>query len=384
MASLNLFFPENDLALARDLSRYTAPPAATLLRRSGYTLPIWYADSGDIFYCEGVGRQWMQHVRDSFGTGVEPFAHNIEALSPAPWGWSKAARQFFADLGYTQQQLPSDSRLEAIRALSHRRTAAKVAGLLADTLPFDTAPPARELHTTDEINNFIKAHPQGTVLKLPWSSSGRGIVATDPATATAQTGMFEGMLRRQGSVMAEPLYKKVLDFAMLFNMHSGKCTFAGLSVFTNVQFGSYAGNRLASDSALMEQIAALADKDQLETIRDRLATAIGQCAGADYEGPLGVDMMIADNAPGRIVPVTEINFRMTMGHLCRRFYDRYAAQGSEGTFSIRANRPGDTSGVFDAHLHNGRMDGGTFDMAQPGSHFSFIVSLDDCRAAKNC
>jgi len=56
--------------------------------------------------------------------------------------------------------------------------------------------------------------------------------------------MFEGMLRRQGSVMAEPRMKKLLDFAMLFTINeSGKCSFDGYSVFNNVQFGSYAGRR---------------------------------------------------------------------------------------------------------------------------------------------
>ena len=382
MASLNLFYPENDLALARDISRYTAPPAATQLRRSGYTLPLWYGDRGDRFYCEGVNAQWMQRIRDAFDTGIEPYDHRTEGLAPAPWGWSKSARQFFIDLGYDASQLPSDSSLDNIRTLSHRRTAAAVAEKLALELPFTIAPPAQELSTIDEIKEFIKAHPQGTVLKLPWSSSGRGLVSTDPGTAVSQTQMFEGMLRRQGSVMAEPLHKKLLDFAMLFNMHDGKCSFAGLSIFTNVQFGSYAGNRLASDNLLLKQIASLAGHEQPQAVRKALISVLERTAGTKYEGPLGVDMMIVDDAEYRLAPVTEINFRMTMGHLCRRFYDRHAAAGSEGTFSIRANGPTDHAGAFDACMHDGRMSGGTFDMAPPGSSFSFIVRLDDCHAAK--
>lgn len=383
MASLNLFYPENDLALARDIPRYTAPPAATQLRRSGYALPLWYADRGDRFYCEGINADWIRRIRDAFDTGIEPFDHITEGLSPAPWGWSKGARQFFADLGYDSSRLPSDAELDAIRALSHRRTAAEVSRLIAGKLPFEVAPPAQELRTVAEINDFINAHPQGTVLKLPWSSSGRGLVATDPVTARSQSTMFEGMLRRQGSVMAEPRHKKVLDFAMLFNLRRGHCSFAGLSVFTNVQFGTYAGNRLASDSMLMEQIASLAGSEQPLAVRDALIPALEQTAGENYEGSLGVDMMIVDSESYRLAPVTEINFRMTMGHLCRRFYDRYAAEGSEGSFSIRTNTPADRAGVFDASMSSGRMHSGTLDMAPPGSLFSFIVRLGDCRAVKN-
>ena len=43
MAKLHIFNPENDLALAANVARYTPPPAAVSLRLSGALLPLWWA-----------------------------------------------------------------------------------------------------------------------------------------------------------------------------------------------------------------------------------------------------------------------------------------------------------------------------------------------------
>ena len=244
------------------------------------------------------------------------------------------------------------------------------------TLPRPIVAPAEELTDVESIQEFIRSHPEGAVLKLPWSSSGRGLVATDPATAVQQTGMFEGMLRRQGSVMAEPRYRKVLDFAMLFTLSGGRCSYNGLSVFHNVQFGTYEGNTLASEAELWRLVASYCGEERLESVRASLIPIIESIAGRDYDGPLGVDMMIADSPDTPIVPVSEINFRMTMGHLCHRFYSRYVADGAKGLFVVRANGAGQVSGETDASVRNGRMTGGVLDLAQPGCDFSFIIRLE--------
>lgn len=373
---VHLFYPENDLALARDIARYTAPPAAARLRRSGLTLPLWYGDAGDSFIAQGVDASWLGRMNDAFSPDIRPWDRSTEGLCPAPWGWSKASRQYFLDLGFRGSVMPDDKALDALRTLSHRRTASEVTRRLAETLPFPIVAPAEELTDVESIQEFIRSHPEGAVLKLPWSSSGRGLVATDPATAVQQTGMFEGMLRRQGSVMAEPRYRKVLDFAMLFTLSGGRCSYNGLSVFHNVQFGTYEGNTLASEAELWRLVASYCGEERLEAVRASLIPIIESIAGRDYDGPLGVDMMIADSPDTPIVPVSEINFRMTMGHLCHRFYSRYVADGAKGLFVVRANGAGQVSGETDASVRNGRMTGGVLDLAQPGCDFSFIIRLE--------
>ncbi len=267
---LHLFYPENDLALARDIARYTAPPAAVSLRRSGATLPIWYGEAGDSFISHGVNAEWLRSIESMFAPGISPFNHQPADLQPAPWGWSKASRQIFSDQGFPASVLPSDSGLASLRQLSHRRTAAKVAEKLASALPFNIAPPAVELNTEDDIRKFVMSQENGTVVKLPWSSSGRGLVATDPRTINTQGGMFRGMLNRQASVMAEPRYTKLLDFAMLFTIEGGHCRFDGLSVFTNTQLGSYAGNTLATQEELEQIVCSHIEHTQFAAVKDCL------------------------------------------------------------------------------------------------------------------
>lgn len=372
MPKLHLFYPENDLALALDVERYTAPSAAVRLRRAGATLPLLYGDAGDKVLTQGVDARWLGRLRDSFGIGVRLFDGVCRGLTAAPWGWSKASRRYFSDLGFSVDNLPNDATLAKIRSLSHRRTAAYVAAKLAERLPFAVAPAAIECIDEAQVKTFVMSHPEGTVLKLPWSSSGRGLVATDSSLIDAQMPMVRGMLRRQASVMAEPRYNKIRDFAMLFTLDAGQCRFDGYSVFRTEQLGSYAGNVLASQEALAAGLYALCPQTQLEAVRDALCAIIEEVAGDAYEGPLGVDMMLVDNPGYMLAPVVEINFRMTMGHLCRIFYSRYVAAGAEGTFSVF---PKVSEGRFDADVFNGRIRGGTVDLAQPGSDFSFLAEF---------
>ena len=372
---LHFFFPENDLALARDIARYTAPPAAVKLRNAGATVPMWFGDKGDAAIVRGVNAQWLDNIRSRFDIVTDIFHGDTARFNPAPWGWSKASRQVFADIGYDREALPSDEALERLRNLSHRRTAAVAAKLLADRLPFEVAPPARELTSQAQISDFIKGHPQGSILKLPWSSSGRGLMAADPSIKDSGLKICYGMLSRQGAVMAEPRYNKTLDFALLYTMESGKCTFTGYSLFNNVMLGSYAGNTLAPQNLIEEEICRHVGAEELAAVRDALPAILEEIA-PEYDGPLGIDMMAVRSARYRIVPVVEINFRMTMGHVCLRLYSKHIADGRTGSFSIRQTSAAQPSGFFDARCADGKVLHGSFDLAAPGCDFSFVVAID--------
>ncbi len=371
---LHFFYPENDLALASDRPRYTAPDNATRLRVSGQTLPMWFADPTDCFLATGVNAEWFRKINSLFGSTATPFDYNTAETIPAPWGWSKAARQSFVDIGFPLSSLPSDEYLEYLRDLSHRRTAARVASMLAASLSFPVAPPAEELNSFEAISHFVGSHPEGTILKLPWSSSGRGLVAVDSSMIDRQRPMIEGMIRRQGSVMAEPRYAKTVDFALLYTIKDGKCTFDGYSLFNTERLGSYTGNVLASPDDLHKLISTNLPAGQLDKVREALIPILEEVA-ASYSGPLGVDMMSVQGQDYSFVPVVEINFRMTMGHLCHRFYDRFVVPGKRGEFSVRTAGAASPSGFIDVAVEDGRISSGSIDLAQPGSYFSFVAEI---------
>ncbi len=361
----HLFFPENDLALALDLEHYTAPPAAVRLRRAGQPLPLWYGADGDCFVASGVNASWLDGVRNTFGIDIDVFDYRPGAWAPAPWGWSKASRLVFRNLGFSADRLPDDDALDAVRLLSHRRTAARVAEELKARTGIGTA--AVEIFSISELLDYLSTTPDA-VVKLPWSSSGRGLVALRCEPAEGQISQIEGMIRRQGSVMAEPRYDKTLDFAMLFTMEGGRCRPAGLSVFETSGIGIYTANILVPQQELADMVAQKTGREAFDTVAAALPGILEDVIGTAYDGPLGVDMLATSD--GEIVPVVELNLRMTMGHLCARFYDRFVSPGAVGRFAVGAGRADDS---FEAR--NCRISAGHLNLVPPGGAFTFAVDL---------
>lgn len=368
MRSLHLFYPENDLALARNLDNYTPPPAASRLRKSGETLALWYGEDGDMVFTQGVNSQWYKSIKERFGLRTKLYDGNPDGLRPAPWGWSRASRTFFRRLGLPEDILPDDSRLARMRELSHRRTAAEIDAALCRELPFAVAQPAEELNSFSEVEEFVVRNGSA-VLKLPWSSSGRGLLFASPADMDHLRPTVEGVIRRQGSIMGERRYRRVLDFAMLFTMDAGKCTYDGLSLFNTDNNGAYTGNVLAPQQELHDIISASAG--DIDSVAAALPDILENIISTDYDGPLGVDMMAIDDGDARLAPAVELNLRMTMGHVCRIIYQRRIADGAHGVFSV-----GEPSVVSDtAVIKDQRLAAGTLTLSSPGTPFSFRISL---------
>lgn len=373
MPKLHLFFPENDLALAKNTARYTAPPTVVKLRRAGATLPLWYGAPGDFVLIDGVNSQWYNRITNLFNIGTKPTAQYCADTSPAPWGWSLASRHYFEHKNTPDCMLPTDAELARIRNLSHRHISIEIGTRLEKALQFRIAPTAKEFLSVDDIKKYIE-ELGSAVIKLPWSSSGRGVIPIEAKDLEKQSRAIEGILNKQGSVLVEPLYDKTLDFASLFEMNEGKCTFQGLSVFETTGFGSYSGNILASTDELHRMIdIALGNNNQLDALLSALPPILKDLIGKDYNGAIGIDMMAVNGEGYTLVPAVELNLRMTMGHVCHRFYRDYVESGKRGRFTVGQSA---NTGIIDCEIHNTRITKGTIDLAQPGSDFSFLVSID--------
>lgn len=372
MARLHLFFPENDLALARNLEHYTAPPAAVALRHAGALLGLWYGDPGDKVADYGTNASWYDRVVTRFGLETDLFDGDTSALEAAPWGWSKASRLALLNLGFQRSSLPDDEELNRIRMLSHRRTAIALSTALAGEVPFTIAPAAHECRSFDEVK--CKLEQLGaSILKSPWSSSGRGLIPVNRTDIDGHRRAVEGIISRQGSVLIEPRLDKAADFAMLFTMTGGRAIYNGLSLFATAGLGIYTGNELAADEELGRRISSFLPSGQLEAIRSVLPHVLDDIIGSGYEGPLGVDMMAVRNADFSLAPAVELNLRMTMGHVCRLFYLKHIEAGREGRFNIL---PTPSTGLDTAIISDTKIVGGAVDMAPPTSDFSFLINIE--------
>ena len=310
MAILHVFNPEHDIALAANLSNFTAPHAGRQLRADLGFLPALWAKAGDAVLVEdsdAATRAWKRVMR---GRECHVTWVNKQHLKPVlwdrvePWGWDLAVRQQLLRAGVHEEALPSEDTLAMIRQLSHRETSARLLRRLqGDGLVGE----AVLCKTEAMVEQQLRAHPR-LVLKAPWSSSGRGIRFIDGSLNDYHRGWLRNLLKTQGGVMAEPYYEKIRDFGMEFEATDTGIRYLGLSLFHTAN-GAYTGNILATEATKRQLMSRYVSPDLLDNIQKRICKTL---ILKDYRGPFGVDMMVTREG---LHPCVEINLRRTMGHV---------------------------------------------------------------------
>ena len=325
--TLHIFNPEHDIALAANLSNFTAPHAGRQLRYDLCFLPALWAKEGDGVLVDNPERaqnsykHFLHSVSRQFGKSFhlvkcprwEQAVTPAETTAIQPWGWDLALRSQLKRIGADASLLPTDDAIAAIRQLSHRRTSAE----LLPQLRFEgTVGESFECTTADETVPLLQRYDR-LVLKAPWSSSGRGLRFIRRDAPVAQTaGWLRNLLTAQGSVMAEPFYDKVKDFGMEFECSSeGKVNYLGLSLFHTAN-GAYTGNLLATEKVKQDILSHYISIDLLHSVIEKICQLSAVIFKGRYVGPFGVDMMVVRGTDGCLLhPCVEINLRRTMGHV---------------------------------------------------------------------
>lgn len=333
---LHLFNPENDLALADGNSNYCPPPAARAIARDLASLPLWYAGENEtvLLPCES-------HIA-FYNTmkGIFPLAAPLrqgclrDVAACAPWGWSAQVKRRLLAMGVSENVLPGDGFIAAVRSLSNRQTAIGLLQALRDE-GIDTPELPQYYTSFDDIAQFIASMPR-SVLKAPWSGSGKGIAWGIGRVEVPVEHFCKGVIRRQGGVVCERFLDKVVDFAMEFKAVQGEVAFAGYSLFT-CDGSAYSGNILASDAAIEEFLVRFVEHAVLQAVKERLSAELSaRLRPLGYSGYLGIDMLVYRSQGGafRLYPCVELNLRMNMGAVSRIFYDRYIACGVAGRFVV--------------------------------------------------
>lgn len=319
---LHIFNPEHDLAMAANDPNFTPPHAARQLAHDLGFQPALWCDDGDYVLVDD-----MEHAESMFTNLIKTLDNNgiqtrakvnfidwnhLYELSSCeeicPWGWDKSIKHRLIKAGADVSLLPSDEEIEATRQLSHRRTSAKALRLFGDY-------PVGECHDMQEVISTIRQYGSA-VVKMPWSSSGRGMRYIESHEMNPhQEGWIRNVIKRQGSVMVEPWYDKILDFAMEFHIENNIAVYDGLSMFYT-ENGQYHGNMLAAESIKEEILTYYISKEYIYCIKQKLYDILPTVLNG-YKGELGVDMMIYRNKSTDcfdIIPCVEINLRRTIGH----------------------------------------------------------------------
>ena len=338
--TVHIFNPEHDIALAANLSNFTAPHAGRQLRHDLGFLPALWAKEDDVVLVDDVelarrsysrlvqagrkylGGVWMEQTPGllrpncQFAPSKLPVC-SVQTASLEPWGWDLALKARLKRAGVSESLLPSDAEIGHIRELSHRRTAA---GLLPKLQCEGAVGISHECFCADEVDRLLHRYGK-VVLKAPWSSSGRGLrfLDVERTPLQMQAGWLRNVLKLQGSVMVEPFYIKVKDLGMEFTRSTdGTIRYDGLSLFHTTN-GAYTGNIVATENRKREMISRYISITLLNDIRQKI---IDKADLGGYHGPFGVDMMIvrgegelSDRHSDLLLhPCVEINLRRTMGH----------------------------------------------------------------------
>lgn len=325
-----IFNPEHDLCLANGSPTFVPPESAL---KFGHD-------------CRNI----MENVLGQSGDG--------EAI--VPWGWDNVLKYNLLKAGTPEELLPSDEALEQIRSLSHRRTAIKAGKYIRERLKnsgpagFLVKDTPEEIDRPDMINDFLAKHPSA-VFKAPWSGSGKGLRwVRSNEFSHSDRGWCRNIITKQGSVIAEQREDVVCDFAMLFQSTATGIIFEGYSLF-DTDNGAYRSNILASDRYILAHLSRFIPENVLTAVRRQLTIFLKDNFSGRYEGYIGVDMFICrantetdyvhgtdtfkkEKNPGRFIPTedsqgkyllnpcVEINVRMTMGLLARKYFDRHMQQ----------------------------------------------------------
>lgn len=340
MSCIHLFNCDNDLALANFSPGFTPPATIRQMMEELAELPAAWETGSEVPPDENLPHGQADDT----------------VTSVSVWGWSPAVCHRLRHMGVPESLLPTQTQLQEIRRLSSRERAVELLRQMRDDgvcAAFDS------LYCTDEaqVDEALSRWPR-TILKAPWSGSGKGLRYGQGGREDTLRGWYQRIIQQQGGVVVEPLYDKLHDLAMEFWSDGAGCvSYQGLSLFDTHPNGAYRGNLLMPEAEKQAWLDRFIPSSQSLAVRQWLEQHLGRMIGTSYRGYLGVDMMLvtppssssfscysasyppresseAAWAAGPILhPMVEINLRMTMG-MVSILLQRRLQQGGHGVFRL--------------------------------------------------
>ena len=326
---LLVFNPEHDYALADNSPHFVALRSAAQFAYD--CAPFMRHLSED----ESVVLSAYRPEGEDFRKVFEPLADAGRISKVTPWGWDAAVAYQLRRIGIPDSLLPSEAALAKLRELAHRKTTIAAMEFLRERHPHpETLPETPVLLTTpQDIIDFVKRVPDA-IFKSPYSGNGRGHLYAHGECSPTLLRQSAGVLKRQGSILAEKQYTVVQDFAMEFECQNGKVVFRGYSLFHTVHYG-YGGNLLMPDDTILSTLSQhIGIQDILQT-QTLVSEFLEQEIAPHYDGETGVDMFVyQEDGKYKLHPFVEVNLRKTMGLAAHDIYARHCHPEAQGTFRI--------------------------------------------------
>ncbi|NLZ72691.1 MAG: hypothetical protein GX905_02580 [Bacteroidales bacterium] len=335
---LYLFNPEHDLALAHGLMRYLPPLVIRQFANDFSLLPFWYAeDNSKVLLFDEAQLAFLEKYNQFFNRSIQGvYPSQLKSMVDVdvmPWGWDYTLRDWLIENEIQEELLPDEEYIKRLTQLSHRSFSVQLLAELQLSPYF--CGESYLFNSLEELSRFVEQQ-ETAVLKEPLSGSGRGIMWCEKEFIPSLQTWAKRIIERQKGIVGEPGYKKIVDFAMEFYISSsGKCHFVSYSLFDTSAFGSYQGSYLLTDEKIEKRLSKYVPVAELNHLKKRSKHQLEYLVKNNYEGYLGVDMMICsfNNFPyHRIHPCVEVNFRMNMGIVASSIQKHFLSSQSQGKF----------------------------------------------------
>lgn len=354
-----IYNPTCDFAIANGTRSWQPNRLLAGMEADTGNLPQFLCNRGDIVLIrDHPSRQLLENLLKA-GFSIPVFRTIEETLSNTgfaerqfgairPWGWSPEIHARLSPLkklcGEKFITSPVSEWKDKHRELNSRQTAREVLSFITRKYPFDCFIPSRFLpvkcQSVEEVE--LQAAEWGPVMvKMPWSSSGRGLqpVTTQPMNISIKQRL-NGMLREQGYIFAEPYLDKTTDLGFLYEADQYGIRLKGLSRFFTDPKGQYRGNYLngyqekkpEEEMAVLNLAEKILPEIHMEALRSMEITSC-------YHGPIGIDTLIFRNYDGKLTiqPCVEINWRYTMGHVSLEL-EKHIYPASKAIFGTYYNK----------------------------------------------
>ncbi len=346
---LYIFNPTCDFAVANGSPSWQ--PNATLSRMEEDMASIvrFLSNPEDLVLVNRLPSNELYRVMESVGF-PQPRFRTFDSYSSTPepikeirpWGWSPAFNRMIATLTEAGKYLPNPTGVSpwllADKELRSRQTSLNALHHLLKShfhdnfISLDMI--SKVYNNKVEIETYAATNPR-LLLKLPWSSSGRGLIPiTETPVHQSVKQQINSALKSQGYLMAEPFLDKVHDLAFLFQIDQGEIRFLGISRFFTNHKGQYQGNNLGGFPVDIPEEEKEFLKWAIDLLPGLLTKILYETGLAEaYSGPLGIDTLIFRDKEGKlkINPCLEINWRYTMGHISLEL-EKYLNPSSYGIF----------------------------------------------------
>lgn len=345
---LYYFNPGHETAIQSGMIHYTPTASVRKMTTDLALLPLWYGQSNDYILIDGSvdPSVFLKAIPDILRPSMTPITATTfqagtfeEAIEASPWGLSPQCIHIFNALRTENNQLIIPAWKEEYMQFTARQTAAAYLQIMqTKNREFRSLKLPHFCTDINEVRQYIANNTPPFILKMPYSSSGRGLYWITSNHIDDLAGQWtRGAIRKQGVVSIEPALNKVCDFAMEFESDGkGNIKYAGLSVFNTLKKGAFSGNLLGTQQTLENELTKYIPKEQLSEIQNTIILILSEQIGTTYKGHFGIDMLIYHdkNDSYSIHPFIELNLRYTMGLVAIQLSDRLIHPGTSGQFII--------------------------------------------------